>query len=228
MEENILVVDDDKNICELVKMYLEDDFNVEVAYDGKDIMEIIKKLKPVLVILDIMLPVKSGWELCREIRDEWDIPIIMLTAKGEETDKVLGLELGADDYITKPFSPRELTARVKAVLRRSIFNDSRAQVLRFPGLVLDTKSHQVKINGAPIELTPKEFELIWLMASNPGKVFKRETLLDRVWGYDFMGDTRAVDSHVKRLRKKLEIQSENTLYIHTVWGIGYKFEVPHD
>ncbi len=225
MSDIILVVDDDKNICELIKMYLEDEFNVEIAHDGTGITETIRKTSPVLVILDIMLPVKNGWELCREIREEWDIPIIMLTAKGEETDKVLGLELGADDYITKPFSPRELTARVKAVLRRSRSGDGKAQALRFPGLVLDPESRQAKINGKSIELTPKEFELILLMASNPGRVFSRESLLDKVWGYDFDGDTRAVDSQVKRLRKKLEASPDSPSYIHTVWGIGYKFEV---
>ena len=225
MSDTILVVDDDPNICELIKMYLEDDFQVEIANDGRGIPEKIRKICPILVILDIMLPVKNGWELCREIRQEWDIPIIMLTAKGDEMDKVLGLELGADDYITKPFSPREMTARVKAVLRRSRSGGSKAQVLRFPGLVLDIESRQVKVDGNPVDFTPKEFDLLLLMASNSGRVFSRESLLDKIWGYDFDGDTRAVDSQVKRLRKKLEISPDNPSYIHTVWGIGYKFEV---
>ncbi|WP_418792466.1 response regulator transcription factor [Phosphitispora sp. TUW77] len=225
MSNTILVVDDDQNICELIKMYLEDDFNVEIANDGRDIQGKLRNTSPILVILDVMLPVKNGWELCREIRKEWDIPIIMLTAKGDETDKVLGLELGADDYITKPFSPRELTARVKAVLRRSSSGGGNAQIIRFPGLVLDIESRRVKVNGEPVELTPKEFELLFLMASNSGRVFSRESLLEKIWGYDFDGDTRAVDSQIKRLRKKLEILPDNHSYIHTVWGIGYKFEV---
>lgn len=225
MKEPILVVDDDRHICDLIKMYLEDDFRVEVIHDGITATDKVIELNPVLVVLDIMLPGKNGWEVCKEIRRKMSVPIIMLTAKGEEIDKVLGLELGADDYITKPFSPRELSARVKAVLRRTRSPETAGQVIRYPGIVLDASSRQVKINNEPVELTPKEFELLWQMASNPGKVFTRERLLDIVWGYDFEGDTRAVDSQIKRLRRKLEAQEDYPAFIQTVWGIGYKFEV---
>ncbi len=225
MKETILVVDDDRNICELIKMYLEDEYTVEVVHDGGSVIEKIKQTNPVLVILDIMLPVKNGLEVCKEIRQQRDIPIIMLTAKGEEIDKILGLELGADDYITKPFSPREMAARVKAVMRRARPAEKKEQVLRFPGFVIDMECHQVMVNGEQVELTPKEFELLWLMAANPGKVFTREKLIEDVWGYNFYGDTRAVDSQVKRLRRKLESIPGAPVYIHTVWGIGYKFEV---
>lgn len=228
LKEALLVVDDDPHICELVKMYLEDDYDVATAYDGRDISAKISKINPILVVLDIMLPVKNGWELCKEIRQRWDIPIIMLTAKGEEFDKVLGLELGADDYITKPFSPREMAARVKAVLRRVRGAERPENILRYPGITIDNESRRVKINDEIVDLTPKEFELLWLMAANHGKVYSRDILLNRVWGYDFFGDTRAVDSQVKRLRKKLEAVPGSRPYIQTVWGIGYKFEVNDD
>ncbi len=225
MKDTILVVDDDRNICELIKMYLEDDYNVEVIHDGGAVMNKIRETNPVLVILDIMLPVKNGLEVCKEIRRQRDLPIIMLTAKGEEIDKILGLELGADDYITKPFSPREMSARVRAVLRRVRPVEKKEKALRFPGFIIDNECHQVMVNGEQVELTPKEFELLWLLASNPGRVFTRERLIEEVWGYNFYGDTRAVDSQVKRLRRKLESVPGAPLYIHTVWGIGYKFEV---
>lgn len=225
MKESILVVDDDEHICELVKMYLEEDFDVCVLHDGGQVMDKVKTLNPVMIILDIMLPTKNGWEVCKEIRQSNSIPIIMLTAKGEEIDRILGLELGADDYITKPFSPREVAARVKAVLRRtrSVGQDTKA--LSFVGITMNLDSHHVKVNDIPVILTPKEFELLWLLASSAGKVFTREMLLDHVWGFDFYGDTRAVDSQIKRLRKKLESVPDSRTYIHTVWGMGYKFEV---
>lgn len=225
MKDTILIVDDDRHICELVKLYLDEEYSVEAAHDGGTVIDKIKQITPALVLLDIMLPVKNGWEVCKEIRKQWNIPIIMLTSKGEEIDKILGLELGADDYITKPFSPREMAARVKAVLRRTRPAEAAGLVLKYPGISLNAESYQVKVNGEHVELTPKEFEVLWLLASNPGRVFAREKLLDRVWGYDFFGDTRAVDSQIKRLRKKLEAVPEAPMYIHTVWGIGYKFEV---
>ena len=224
MKEAVLVVDDDPNICELVKMYLADDYEVSVVHDGGSVVNKISEVNPVLIVLDIMLPVMDGFEVCREIRRNWNIPIIILTAKGEETDKIIGLELGADDYITKPFSPREMTARIKAVLRRVNLGKQK-NFLQYPGLFLDYESHLVKINGQAVELTPKEFEMMWLMAANPGKVFSRDDLLNKIWGYDFYGDARTVDSQVKRLRKKMENVPEARTYIHTVWGVGYKFEV---
>lgn len=222
----ILVVDDDSHICELVKLYLNDDFDVDTAFDGADGLEKIRRDCPDLLILDIMLPKVNGLEVCRETREFFDMPIIMLTAKGEETDKILGLELGADDYITKPFSPRELAARVRAVLRRvrQPANES-ANVLRFTGLHLNADTHRAELNGENVELTPKEFEILWYLAKNPARVFSREQILDQVWGWEFAGDARAVDSHIKRLRKKLEAVSGTRTYIHTVWGLGYKFEV---
>lgn len=226
MRQTVLVVDDDKHICELVKMYLEDEYTVVLAYDGAAVADKIRETKPALVILDLMLPFKNGWEVCKEIRSQWDLPIIMLTAKGEELDKVLGLELGADDYITKPFSPRELAARVKAVLRRVRGEAKNPHILKFPGIVLDSSRHSALVNDQYVDLTPKEFEVLWLLASNQGKVFSRELLLDKIWGYDYFGDTRAVDSQIKRLRKKLEAVPGSLLYVQTVWGIGYKFEVP--
>ncbi len=225
-KNKILVVDDDRHICELVKLYLEDEFDVDIAYDGEIGMQKIRQNPPHLMILDIMLPKVNGWDVCRKTREEFNLPIIMLTAKGEETDKILGLELGADDYITKPFSPRELAARVKAVLRRmrqpAEENDN---TLHFTGLYLNANTHQAEVNGKTVELTPKEFEILWHMAKNPSRVFTREQILDQVWGWDFEGDARAVDSHIKRLRKKLESVEDAGSYIHTVWGLGYKFEV---
>jgi two-component system response regulator ResD len=224
LKEAVLVVDDDPNICELVKMYLEDDYEVFVIHDGGSVVNKINEVNPALIVLDIMLPVMNGLEVCKEIRRRWNIPIIMLTAKGEEIDKILGLELGADDYISKPFSPREMAARIKAVLRRT-HQVKQEHLLQYPGFFLDSESHLVKINGQAVELTPKEFEMLLLMAANPGKAFSRDNLLDRVWGYDFYGGTRAVDSQVKRIRKKLESIPDARTYIQTVWGVGYKFEV---
>lgn len=224
MKETIFIIDDDLNICELVKMYLEDEYIVVIAHDGIDILERINKIHPSLLILDIMLPEKNGLEICKEIRQNHDIPIIMLTAKGEEIDKVLGLELGADDYITKPFSPREMSARVKAVLRRTRNLSKTKSILKFKGITIDADSRQATVSGELVDLTPKEYEMLFLLASNPGKVFTRNRLLDEVWGYDYFGDTRTVDSQIKRLRKKIESYPGVPSYIQTVWGIGYKFE----
>lgn len=225
MKQQVLVVDDDPHICELVKMYLEDEFEVAVEHDGGQVLNRIKEINPVIVILDVMLPGKNGLEVCKDIRENSSIPVIMLTAKGEETDKLLGLELGADDYITKPFSPKEVAARVKAVLRRTRFVENQENVIRFPGIHLDSSTHLVRLGHNTVALTSKEFELLWLLASNAGRVFSREKLLDTVWGFDFIGDTRAVDSSIKRIRKKLEVASGSDSFIHTVWGVGYKFEV---
>lgn len=225
-KNKILVVDDDKHICELVKLYLEDEVDVDMAHDGNAGLRKIRQYRPDLLILDIMLPHVDGWNVCREVRSMFDLPIIMLSAKGEETDKILGLELGADDYITKPFSPRELVARVKAVMRRARQPAAVQQnILRFPGLYLNAETHRVEVNDRIVELTPKEFEILWYLAENASRVFTREQILDRVWGWEFEGDARAVDSQIKRLRKKMEGVVEARSYIHTVWGLGYKFEV---
>lgn len=224
----ILVVDDENHIRELVRLYLEKEgFTVSMAVDGEEAVRKVKLLNPQLVILDIMLPKLDGWDVCREIRKFSTIPIIMLTAKGEEFDKVLGLELGADDYLTKPFSPRELIARVKAILRRMAQDDSaeNEDSISLPGLIINLASREVLAGGREVALTPKEFDLLWYLAKHTGKVFTREQLLTAVWGYDYYGDLRTVDTHIKRLREKVEREEHISYHIKTIWGVGYKFEV---
>ncbi|MGE5613498.1 MAG: response regulator [Bacillota bacterium] len=221
----VLVVDDDVNICELLRLYLEKEgYEVETVYSGKSGIEAFSRFAPNIVILDIMLPGIDGWQVCREIRKMSGIPVIMLTAKGETFDKVLGLELGADDYIVKPFEPKELVARVKAVLRRYERKDFDVQEVVYPNLVINKTNYVVKLNGKELELPPKELELLFFLASNPNKVFTREQLLEHVWGYDFFGDSRTVDVHVKRLREKIDLPDQ-PWQLKTVWGVGYKFEV---
>lgn len=222
---SVLVVDDDVNICELIRLYLEKEgFEVLAVHNGKSAMDVFVDSAPNIVILDIMLPGMDGWQVCREIRKISNIPIIMLTAKGETFDKVLGLELGADDYIVKPFDPKELVARVKAVLRRYERTNFDVKEVVFPNLVINKSTYVVKLNGKEIDLPPKELELLYFLASNPNKVFTREQLLENVWGYDFYGDSRTVDVHIKRLREKLD-QPGQVWQLKTVWGVGYKFEV---
>ncbi len=224
-QHRIMVVDDDPNICQLVRLYLEKEgYQVEQCLDGISSIEAFKNNPPNLVILDIMLPGMDGWEVCKEIRKVSDIPIIMLTAKGETFDKILGLELGADDYIVKPFDPKELVARVKAVLRRSRATGMREKMVSYPNLTVNIGNYTVEYYGNTVELPPKELELLYFLASHPNKVFTREQLLDRVWGYDFYGDTRTVDVHIKRLREKFSNPAD-MWHIKTVWGVGYKFEV---
>lgn len=221
----VLVVDDDVNICELIRLYLEKEgCEVQTVYNGKSGLEAFVDSAPGIVILDIMLPGMDGWQVCREIRKISNIPIIILTAKGETFDKVLGLELGADDYIVKPFEPKELVARVKAVLRRYERSDFDDREVVFPNLVINKSTYVVKLNGKEIDLPPKELELLYFLASNPNKVFTREQLLERVWGYDYYGDSRTVDVHIKRLREKID-QPGQVWQLKTVWGVGYKFEV---
>lgn len=221
----VLVVDDDMNICELVRLYFEKDgYEVLTVYNGKKAIEVFAGYAPSMVILDIMLPGADGWQVCREIRKISNIPIIMLTAKGETFDKVLGLELGADDYMVKPFDPKELVARVKAVLRRYEHKEFDTQEIVYPNLVVNRTNYAVKISGKDQELPPKELELLFFLASNPNKVFTREQLLEHVWGFDFYGDSRTVDVHVKRLREKVDIPGQSW-QLKTVWGVGYKFEV---
>ncbi len=222
---HVLVVDDDINICELIRLYLEkDSFKVSLSHDGRKAVEVFKEKAPDIVVLDIMLPGMDGWQVCREIRKLSSIPIIMLSAKDETFNKVLGLELGADDYMVKPFEPKELIARIRAVLRRYDRHDESPQQLVFPGLVVNKSDYTVKLNGNDLELPPKELELLFFLASNPNKVFTREQLLENVWGFDFYGDTRTVDVHIKRLREKFE-PGDFKWQIKTVWGVGYKFEV---
>lgn len=227
MPNKILIVDDDVNICELLRLYLEKDgFDTVVANDGRTAVEYVSKYSPNLILLDIMLPILDGWQVCREIRKVSDTPIIMLTAKGEVFDKILGLELGADDYISKPFDTKEVIARIKAVLRRTADNDKHNQVMevRYDNLIINLTNYELVVNGSRIDTPPKELELIYHLASNPNRVYTRDQLLDEVWGFDYYGDSRTVDVHVKRLREKLEnVSKEWTL--KTVWGVGYKFEI---
>ncbi|MBU5486280.1 response regulator transcription factor [Clostridium sp. MSJ-11] len=220
----ILIVDDDENICEIIKMYLENSgYATKTSNDGKGAQEHFLEYKPDLVLLDIMLPNMDGIDVLKWIRKDYETPVIMLTAKGETFDKVLGLELGADDYIVKPFEPKELLARIKAVLRRYNSEGDNKEALRFDDLTIDINSYTVIYNGEEIKMPPKEFELLHYLASNKNRVFTREQLLCEVWGYDYPGDSRTVDVHVKRLREKLERGSN--WQIETVWGVGYKFEV---
>lgn len=222
----IMVVDDDQNICELLRLYLEKEgFHVAIANDGKRAVDLFDAESPDLMLLDIMLPELDGWQVCREIRKKSQCPIIMLTAKGEVFDKVLGLELGADDYVVKPFEAKEVVARIKAVLRRVGKNsDELIKEVKFDKLSINLTNYELRVNGAQVDTPPKEMELIYHLASNPNRVFTRDQLLDEVWGFDYYGDSRTVDVHVKRLREKLEGVSEKWA-LKTVWGVGYKFEV---
>lgn len=228
VNSKIMVVDDDINICELLRLYLEKDgYTVFLAHDGQKAVELFQEKQPDLVLLDIMLPNLDGWQVCREIRRFSDNPIIMLTAKGETFDKVLGLELGADDYVVKPFDAKEVVARVKAVLRRSSgakqSNVKQIKEVTYDKLQLNLTNYEMKVNGVAVDTPPKELELIYHFASNPNRVYTRDQLLDEVWGFDYYGDSRTVDVHVKRLREKLEGVSDKW-ELKTVWGVGYKFE----
>lgn len=223
-KEKILVVDDERNIVELVKYNLEKEgYEVICAYDGFEAVTLAKQERPDLIILDIMLPGQGGLDVCRLLRKESSVPIIMATAKGEEMDKILGLELGGDDYITKPFSPRELVARVKAILRRTSMKPDEKDEFAFGELAINLVKHEVRRNGDVVELKPKEFDLLKLLATNPGKVFTRESLLEQLWGYDYLGDTRTVDVHMRRLRQKIEQDAGSPKFLKTIHGLGYKF-----
>ena len=225
--KKILIVDDDENICELLRLYLEKDgFSTIVANDGGQALSAAQINNPDLILLDIMMPVLDGWQVCREIRKTSNVPIIMLTAKGETFDTVLGLELGADDYVTKPFDSKEVVARIKAVLRRMGESDKAddAREVRYDKLRINITNYELEVNGEQIDTPPKELELVYHLASNPNRVYTRDQLLDEVWGFDYYGDSRTVDVHVKRLREKLEGVSDKWS-LKTVWGVGYKFEV---
>ena len=226
----ILVCDDDKNICELLRLYLaKEGYIVRIANDGQEAIDTFHSERPDLVLLDVMMPKADGWQVCKEIRKTSDCPIIMITAKGETFDKVLGLELGADDYVVKPFDTKEVVARIKAVMRRasaSAEKDSKddMKVLHFDKLEINLTNYELKINHVPVSTPPKELELLYHLANNPNRVFTRNQLLDEVWGFDYFGDSRTVDVHIKRLREKLEGVSDKW-ELKTVWGVGYKFEV---
>ena len=222
----ILIVDDDKNICELLRLYMEkDEYEVVLSHNGEDAVVKFAQTDPDLVLLDIMLPGQDGWQVCREIRKKSNAPIIMITAKGETFDKVLGLELGADDYVVKPFDAKEVVARVKAVLRRSGKNSHEdVKEVSYDKLVVNMTKYELKVDGKVVDTPPKELELLFHLASNPNKVFTRDQLLDEVWGFEYYGDSRTIAVHVKRLREKLEGISDKW-FLKTVWGVGYKFEV---
>ena len=223
----ILIVDDDANICELLRLYLQKDgFSTAVALNGQAALELLERENPDLILLDIMMPRLDGWQVCREIRKTSNVPIIMLTAKSETFDKILGLELGADDYIVKPFDTKEVIARIKAVLRRTVDESKSGSVkeVKFEKLTLNLTNYELTVDGKQIDTPPKELELIFHLASNPNRVYTRDQLLDEVWGFDYYGDSRTVDVHVKRLREKLEGVSDKWS-LKTVWGVGYKFEV---
>ncbi len=223
----ILVVDDDVNICDLLRLYFENEgYEVKTANDGAEGVNFFKIYDPDLVLLDIMLPKKDGWQVCREIREVSNKPIIMITAKGEVFDKVLGLELGADDFVVKPFDMKELSARLKAVLRRysSHDNQNSDEVIRFDNIEISIEKYELKLKGEVVEIPPKELQLLHFLATNCNRVFSRNQLLDKVWGFDYLGDSRTVDVHVKRLREKLEGVSDKWT-LKTVWGVGYKFEL---
>ena len=223
VETKVLVVDDDVNICNLIEIYLQKEgYKVFIAHSGSDAIKIFNEKQIDLILLDIMMPVLDGYDVLREIRKTSQMPVIMLTAKGETFDKVLGLELGADDYIVKPFEPKELVARIKAVLRR-YKPQTNKRVVEFTDLIIDADSYLVHFKGKALEMPPKEFELLFYLASNPNRVYTRDQLLYEVWGYDYPGDSRTVDVHVKRIREK--ITEHNEWQIKTVWGVGYKFEV---
>ena len=225
MSQQVLVVEDDNNIAELLRLYLQKDgFEVSHAADGGKAVEMAREIQPDLVLLDIMLPVMDGWQVCRELRKTMKMPIIMLTTKGETEDKVSGLEMGADDYIVKPFEVKELLARVHAVLRRTGEEaPAQGKKLTFDKLVINLDSYELIVDGKKIDTPPKEMELLYHLAATPNRVYTRNQLLDEVWGFDYFGDTRTVDVHIKRLREKLEGVSDKWS-LKTVWGVGYKFE----
>lgn len=227
----ILIVDDDNNIAELISLYLTKEcYDTKIVNDGEEALEAFEQYNPNMILLDLMLPGIDGYQVCREVRTKSNVPIIMLSAKGEIFDKVLGLELGADDYIMKPFDSKELVARVKAVLRRyqpikspSVAPSPATKCVEYPDLTINLSNYSVIYNGKQVDMPPKELELLYFLASSPNQVFTREQLLDHIWGYEYIGDTRTVDVHVKRLREK--IKDHDAWQISTVWGIGYKFEV---
>lgn len=227
LQKKVLLVDDDDKIRELLRLYfMKANFITLEAVDGVEAIRAVERDKPDMVLLDLMLPVIDGMEVCTQIRKFSNVPIIMLTAKDEDEDRIAGLELGADDYIAKPFNPREVVARVQAVLRRvPDASFMQAKHLSFPDLEINISEHVINVQGKKVKLTAKEMELLWMLASNAGKVFSREVLLEKIWGYEYYGETRTVDSHIRRLRQKLDVAERSPWDIETVWGVGYKFEV---
>ena len=223
-DTTVLVVDDERNVTQLVRMYLAaEGFRVETASNGEEAIEKARSVRPDLIILDLMMPTMDGWEVCRRVRANGDVPIIMLTARSDDVDKIVGLELGADDYLTKPFNPRELVARAKAVLRRYQAGQKPAALIALDGLQIDTDGREVRVAGKIVDLRPKEYDLLVTMARSPGVVFDRDRLIHLVWGYEYVGDTRTVDVHIAGLRDKI---AGSDVRIQTVWSVGYKLVAP--
>ena len=227
MEKTILIADDNEQIVNIINTYLvREGFKTIIAHDGEEALLKFRQYSPQLVLLDIMMPKKDGLLVCREIRKESNTPIIMITAKGEDVDKIMGLDLGADDYMVKPFSPREVIARINAVLRRiPVSDEQKSTVLKIDNLEINIGAYEVNIDGKSINLTKREIEILWMLVNNLDKVLSRDTLLDKIWGVEYFGDSRTVDTHIKRLRAKLKIQEQYSWDIKTVWGMGYRFEV---
>jgi len=227
LNKYLLIADDNDGILDILSTYVtKEGFLPLIAHDGEEALKMFKEYKPLLMLLDVMMPKKDGFTVCKEIRETSTIPIIMVTAKGEDGDRIMGLDIGADDYIVKPFSPGEVMARIRAVLRRlDIPEGQREDIICHPGLKINISDYEVIIYEKPVSLTKKEFEILWLLASNPGKVFSRDNLLNSVWGYEYFGDARTVDTHIKRLRSKINISETFSWDIKTIWGVGYKFEV---
>ncbi|HZW83320.1 MAG TPA: response regulator transcription factor [Candidatus Deferrimicrobium sp.] len=229
MNKYLLIADDNDGILDILKTYVtKEGFFPIIAHDGVEALEKFMEYKPLLLLLDVMMPEKDGFTVCREIRQSSNVPIIMVTAKGEDGDRIMGLDIGADDYIVKPFSPGEVMARIRAVLRRlDISEEQREDIIYHPGLKINIQDYEVLIDGQNISLTKKEIEILWILAANPGKVFSRDNLLNSVWGYEYFGDARTVDTHIKRLRSKINFSEAFSWDIKTIWGVGYKFEVKH-
>jgi DNA-binding response OmpR family regulator len=228
MDKIILIADDNKDIVDILKIYAQKEgYKSICAYDGEQALKMYKEYNPMLILLDVMMPKINGFDVCKQIRQTSNVPIIMVTAKSEEADRILGLDIGADDYVIKPFSPREVMTRIKAVLRRVTDDvvDEKNKKIEVAGLVIDMNSYEASVNGKPVDLTKKEIEILWLFATNPGRVFTRDHLLENIWGYEYFGDTRTVDTHIKRIRTKLNLDNSVGFDIKTVWGVGYKFEV---
>lgn len=229
MSKYLLIADDNEGILDILKTYVtKEGFFPIIAYDGEEAVKKFEEYKPILILLDVMMPKKDGFTVCREIRQNSNVPIIMVTAKGEDGDRIMGLDIGADDYIVKPFSPGEVMARIRAVLRRLDLSEEQRDIINYPGLSINLSDYEVRISDKPINLTKKEIEIFWILASNPGKVFSRDNLLNSIWGYEYFGDARTVDTHIKRLRSKVNISEIDNWDIKTIWGVGYKFEVKHD
>jgi len=229
LNKYLLIADDNDGILDILTTYVtKEGFFPIIAHDGDEALKKFIEYKPLLLLLDVMMPEKDGFTVCREIRQSSNVPIIMITAKGEDGDRIMGLDIGADDYIVKPFSPGEVMARIRAVLRRlDISEEQRGDIIVHPGLKINILDYEVMIDGQAISLTKKEIEILWILASNPGKVFSRDNLLNSVWGYEYFGDARTVDTHIKRLRAKINVTETFSWDIKTIWGVGYKFEVKH-